>query len=148
MHLSWILLLTSVCMVCGEIVPRILWQVSEMIVCTQPNVNPFIYSNYGCYCGFSGSGSPKDPTDQCCAMYNMCYENARQLLACSAYKKQLNIKTYFFSCSAKIITCSGNNDKCQSAVCKCDRGVANCFAQYQHTFSYEYYYLPKEMCKK
>lgn len=52
------------CVVCGASPPRALWQFGEMITCVQPNVNPFVYNNYGCYCGFSGSGSPKDQIDQ------------------------------------------------------------------------------------
>lgn len=56
--------LPAVCVVCGDSPPRALWQFGQMITCVQPKVNPFVYNNYGCYCGFSGSGSPKDHIDQ------------------------------------------------------------------------------------
>ncbi|KAF5895833.1 phospholipase A2-like, partial [Clarias magur] len=94
------------CVASGETMPRILWQFGQLITCTQPKVNPSIYDYYGCYCGVSGSGAPKDQIDQCCAVHDMCYDSARKLPECSAYTYQPFIKGYFFSCSAKTVTCS------------------------------------------
>lgn len=56
--------LPAVCAACAESPPRAVWQFGKMITCVQPNVNPLVYNNYGCYCGFSGSGSPIDQIDQ------------------------------------------------------------------------------------
>lgn len=56
--------LPAVCVACGGTPPRALWQFGNMISCLQPHLNPLVYNNYGCYCGFSGSGSPKDQIDQ------------------------------------------------------------------------------------
>ncbi|KAM9475927.1 acidic phospholipase A2 1-like [Clarias gariepinus] len=119
-----------------------------MITCTQPKVNPFIYNNYGCYCGFSGSGSPRDQIDQCCVVHDKCYENARKLPECFGFLNLPYFKVYNFSYSVKNISCSASNDKCQATVCECDRVAANCFALYRHTYNHNYKHLPKEECEK
>ncbi|GAA6083302.1 phospholipase A2 [Tachysurus ichikawai] len=147
MHLSWILLMTTVCVVCGEFQPRALWQFGKMITCVQPNVDPFIYNNYGCYCGFSGSGSPIDQIDQCCLLHDKCYENARKHPDCPGLANLPYVKVYNFSCSDKTITCSASNDKCQAKVCECDQVAANCFSQHNHTYNPNYKNLQSEECK-
>ncbi|XP_053360653.1 phospholipase A2-like [Clarias gariepinus] len=148
MHLSWILLLTSVCVACGEtFLPR-QWQFSELITCTQPKVNPSIYNDYGCYCGFSASGSPKDQIDQCCAFHEKCYEKIRKLPKFSGFLRRPFFKKYDFSCSDKTIICSASNDKFRAAVCECDRRAAKCIADYQHTYNNNYRNLLKDECKK
>lgn len=44
---------------------RALWQFRHMIICTIPTSWPFLdYGNYGCYCGWGGSGTPVDDLDR------------------------------------------------------------------------------------
>ncbi|XP_062855490.1 phospholipase A2 [Trichomycterus rosablanca] len=147
MKLSWILLVSTVCVAQGGHVPRALWQFGRMINCVQPSVNPLKYNNYGCYCGLSGSGDPKDQLDQCCFEHDTCYYNARVLKECPTIADLPHIKVYDFTCSDKTLTCSDTNDKCQAVVCECDRVAANCFARYNHIYNPDYKNLSKEDCK-
>ncbi|KAF7694821.1 phospholipase A2 [Silurus meridionalis] len=147
MHLFWIVLWTTVSVACAETPPRALWQFGNMITCMQPGVNPLIYNNYGCYCGFSGSGSPIDQIDQCCMVHDKCYETARKLPECPSIVDLPYVKVYKYNCSDKIITCSASNDKCQAAVCDCDRVAANCFAQHHHAYNPDNKTPPAGACK-
>lgn len=52
-----------VCGAYGANIPYALWQFGEMIQCAQPGVNPFLYNEYGCWCGLGGYGEPKDDID-------------------------------------------------------------------------------------
>ncbi|KAL7827183.1 hypothetical protein SRHO_G00329010 [Serrasalmus rhombeus] len=147
MQLSWLLLFASVCAVHGATVPRALWQFAQMIQCVQPSVNPFIYNNYGCFCGFGGAGNPVDPLDRCCEVHDKCYANAKRLPECRPIVDLPYVKVYDHSCSNNKATCSGSNDKCQAAVCECDRVAAHCFAQYQHTYNSNHKNMDKSLCK-
>ncbi|KAG7480598.1 hypothetical protein MATL_G00057930 [Megalops atlanticus] len=119
----------------GATVPHALWQFGRMIQCAQPGVNPFIYNNYGCWCGFGGSGDPKDEVDRCCEVHDLCYRASRKLPECRPVVDVPYIKVYDFTCSNSEVTCSDTNDVCQAAVCECDRVAAHCFAE--HTYNPE-----------
>nr|P59069.1 RecName: Full=Phospholipase A2 superbin c; Short=svPLA2; AltName: Full=Phosphatidylcholine 2-acylhydrolase [Austrelaps superbus] len=42
-------------------------QLSNMIKCAIPGSRPLLhYTDYGCYCGKGGSGTPVDELDRCC----------------------------------------------------------------------------------
>ncbi|XP_037536641.1 phospholipase A2-like [Nematolebias whitei] len=100
-----------------------------MIVCTQPDVDPLKYSDYGCYCGFGGGGTPVDEVDKCCQTHDNCYEKSRMTPECNSIIYSPYILVYKYSCSDKQVTCSEANEKCRAAVCECDRAVSQCLAQ-------------------
>lgn len=50
--------------VTGMVVPNSLLQFGKMIECVQPGVNALKYNEYGCWCGFGGSGTPVDDLDR------------------------------------------------------------------------------------
>lgn len=52
-------------MVSGTFQPRALWHFGQMIECVQPDANALQYNEYGCWCGFGGSGTPVDEVDRC-----------------------------------------------------------------------------------
>ncbi|XP_051923557.1 phospholipase A2 [Hippocampus zosterae] len=122
-----LLLLATACVVSGARLPKALWQFGDMIECAQPGVNPLKYSNYGCWCGFGGTGSPRDDLDMCCYVHDKCYERSRKIPGCTAIIDLPYVLVYDFTCSDNQVTCSEMNDKCQAAVCECDRIAAHCF---------------------
>ncbi|MBN3311811.1 PA21B Phospholipase, partial [Atractosteus spatula] len=109
--------------------PLALWQFGEMIKCTQPGRNPLDYNQYGCWCGFGGTGTPLDQVDSCCYTHDYCYKASRKLPACRPLVDLPYIKQYNFSCSGAQVSCGSSNDPCQAFVCECDRAAAHCFAQ-------------------
>nr|XP_033476043.1 phospholipase A2-like [Epinephelus lanceolatus] len=124
-----LLLLLTACMASGALLPKALWQFGKVIQCPQPGVNPLKYNDYGCWCGFGGMGSPLDEVDMCCRVHDKCYRAARKAPGCTAIVDLPYVLVYDFTCSNQQVTCSATNDKCQAAVCECDRVAAHCFAQ-------------------
>ncbi|XP_040012078.1 phospholipase A2 isoform X1 [Xiphias gladius] len=124
-----LLLLLTVCMASGALLPKALWQFGKMIQCVQPGVNPLDYNNYGCWCGFGGSGTPRDEVDLCCKIHDKCYKKSRKTPGCTAIADLPYIRVYDFTCSKQQVACSATNSKCQAAVCECDQVAAHCFAQ-------------------
>ncbi|XP_034025576.1 phospholipase A2 [Thalassophryne amazonica] len=124
-----LLLFFTACALGAPQLPRDLVQFGKMIVCTQPNVNPMIYNNYGCWCGFGGSGSPLDTLDNCCYIHDKCYESSRKQPGCSGISQLPYFLVYDYTCRDQEVSCSATNDKCQAAVCECDRAAAHCFAE-------------------
>ncbi|KAM8759458.1 phospholipase A2-like [Acanthopagrus schlegelii] len=127
-----LLLLTAACMVSGGMLPRALWQFGSMIQCAQPGVNPFVYNDYGCWCGFGGRGTPLDDVDVCCKVHDNCYKASRLTPGCTAIADLPYVLVYDHTCSNQQVTCSATNNQCQAAVCECDRVAAHCFAQNQY----------------
>ncbi|XP_070689418.1 phospholipase A2 [Pempheris klunzingeri] len=124
-----LLLLLTAGTVSGALLPKALWQFGEMIKCPQPGVNPFEYNDYGCWCGFGGTGTPVDEVDMCCRVHDKCYQTSRKAPGCTAIADLPYVLVYDFTCSKQQLTCSATNNKCQAAVCECDRVAAQCFAQ-------------------
>ncbi|XP_054467415.1 phospholipase A2-like [Anoplopoma fimbria] len=124
-----LLLLLTACAASGGLVPRALWQFGNMIKCPQPDISPLKYSDYGCWCGFGGTGRPVDELDMCCKVHDKCYEASRKAPGCTAIADLPYVLVYDFTCSNQQVTCSATNNKCQAAACECDRVAAYCFAQ-------------------
>uniref|UniRef100_A0A8D2KWU5 Phospholipase A2 n=1 Tax=Varanus komodoensis TaxID=61221 RepID=A0A8D2KWU5_VARKO len=108
---------------------RNLLQFRNMIKCANPNSNPVVdYSDYGCYCGLGGKGTPVDELDTCCWTHDNCYHQAKRLPACRFLVDNPYTKSYKYSCSGKEITCTDDDDECALFICNCDRSAAICFA--------------------
>ncbi|KAI3372333.1 hypothetical protein L3Q82_022824 [Scortum barcoo] len=123
-----LLVLLTACVGTGSL-PKALWQFGNMIACVQPGVNPLKYNDYGCWCGFGGGGTPRDELDMCCKVHDKCYETSGKVPGCTAISDLPYVLVYDYTCSNRQVTCSATNNKCQAAVCECDRVAAHCFAQ-------------------
>ncbi|XP_048412230.1 phospholipase A2-like [Stegostoma tigrinum] len=113
----------------ANISPRAIWQFRKMIKCVIPDSSPILdYNNYGCNCGFGGSGKYVDELDKCCLNHDICYRKTKAE-HCKGYMNNPYIELYSYSCSGKEITCSSKNNPCESDICDCDRTAAICFSQ-------------------
>ncbi|NXT38093.1 PA21B Phospholipase, partial [Pelecanoides urinatrix] len=122
------LCLSSVGAASTAVSPLALWEFRKMIKCTIPNSRPLLeFADYGCYCGFGGSGTPVDELDRCCQVHDNCYSQAKKLESCRFLLDNPYTKSYSFSCSKGHITCNSNN--CETFICNCDRAAALCFAK-------------------
>ncbi|XP_038229642.2 phospholipase A2 [Dermochelys coriacea] len=125
-----LILLFSVGAANAATISRALWQFRAIIKCTIPNSHPLKdYNNYGCYCGFGGSGTPVDILDRCCQVHDNCYSAAQKLSACKGLLDNPYTQLYTYSCSGTTVTCSTKNDACEMFVCECDRQAAICFSE-------------------
>ncbi|NXF49855.1 PA21B Phospholipase, partial [Oceanites oceanicus] len=122
--------LSSVGTASAAVSPRALWELRRMIKCTIPSSHPVLeFADYGCYCGFGGSGTPVDELDRCCQVHDDCYAQAKKLASCRLLVDNPYTKSYSFSCSRGQITCNSTNNKCEMFICNCDRAAALCFAK-------------------
>uniref|UniRef100_A0A8C4WV06 Phospholipase A2 n=1 Tax=Eptatretus burgeri TaxID=7764 RepID=A0A8C4WV06_EPTBU len=102
-----------------------LLELRELFLCKMPDVHPiFDFADYGCYCGFGGSGTPLDDIDRCCQIHDKCYSGTDQFNNCSPYTIY-----YSYTCDSGNITCSDNNSACEQYVCKCDKALVNCISK-------------------
>ncbi|KAL6472723.1 hypothetical protein MHYP_G00189110 [Metynnis hypsauchen] len=127
---------------------RALWQFRAMILCTMPDSWPVLdYSDYGCYCGKGGSGTPVDELDGCCQVHDQCYDDAMQHDACWPILDNPYTEIYAYQCDKanKKITCKSNNNECEMFICECDRKAAECFAV--AGYNEENKHLPSDRCK-
>lgn len=115
----------------SELDKRSVIQLGEMIQCVIPGSQPLLqYSNYGCYCGPGGSGTPVDELDRCCQVHDQCYGDAKKHPKCRKVIDSPYTMIYKYNCdkSSKKITCGNNNSECGMFICECDRVAAECFS--------------------
>uniref|UniRef100_R4G2H2 PLA2-Hem-7 n=1 Tax=Hemiaspis signata TaxID=355698 RepID=R4G2H2_9SAUR len=101
--------------------PLNLYQFGNMIGCANHNTRGWSdYANYGCYCGWGGSGTPVDELDRCCKIHDDCYGEAEK----NCFPK---LTLYSWKCTENVPTCDSKKE-CESFVCDCDAKAAICFA--------------------
>ncbi|XP_053267928.1 phospholipase A2-like isoform X2 [Pleuronectes platessa] len=131
-----------------SIQPRALNQFRKGIQCLVPDSSSVLdYVDYGCYCGYGGSGTPVDELDRCCEVHDKCYDEAKEYHECWPIIDSPYIKWYAWSCdeASKMITCGKNNSVCEQFICECDRKAAECFAR--SPYNPENKNLPSERCQ-
>ncbi|KAG2471393.1 PA21B Phospholipase, partial [Polypterus senegalus] len=117
-----------------------------MIVCVLPSSWPLLeYNQYGCYCGYGGSGTPVDDLDRCCQVHDHCYSEAMRHKDCWPIFDNPYTEIYSYSCSEGAITCNAQNNPCEAFICECDRQAAMCFAQ--SDYNEENHKVPSDSCK-
>ncbi|XP_041084702.1 phospholipase A2-like [Polyodon spathula] len=104
-----LLLLLAVSVAQAALMPRALWQFGKVIKCAVSTSNPLKHNDYGCWCGFGGSGTPVDQVDHCCKAHDLCYRESRRIAVCRLHQQ------------------TGSNTACQKFIC--DHVAAHCFSQ-------------------
>ncbi|XP_043301962.1 phospholipase A2, membrane associated-like [Cervus elaphus] len=116
-----------------------LWDFATMIKHTTGKTAPLSYGAYGCHCGLSGRGAPKDATDWCCWAHDCCYKKLKYH-GCGT--KLLN---YNVSIRRGQITCE-DRGVCRRILCECDKKAASCFAKNQNTYNKNLQYYSNLFC--
>uniref|UniRef100_R4G2N5 PLA2-Aca-9 n=1 Tax=Acanthophis wellsi TaxID=239747 RepID=R4G2N5_9SAUR len=103
--------------------PLSLLHFKNMIKCANKGTRSWLrYVNYGCYCGWGGSGKPVDELDRCCKAHDDCYAEARRK---RCFPK---LTLYSWKCAKDVPVCNSKR-KCKGFVCDCDATAAKCFAK-------------------
>ncbi|XP_053550725.1 phospholipase A2, minor isoenzyme-like [Bombina bombina] len=125
-------------MICALHLGRNLWQFRKIIKCIIPGSTPFhTYNGYGCYCGLGGSGTPVDALDRCCETHDNCYSASSKAADCNPIFDSPYFEIYSYSCKNNIVTCSSENNRCETHICECDRNAALCFSTSTYNEKYK-----------
>ncbi|XP_071811369.1 phospholipase A2 AP-PLA2-I-like [Apostichopus japonicus] len=140
-----------------EISRRSVYQFGQMIACYQgiDTLNAAVqYTEYGCWCGPGGSGTPVDATDQCCYDHDRCYEDQHSECTPDELVYTVDYEYSRNNCGQAdaSVTCSApseyswferftNLHKCGAGTCECDRAAAKCFADNKDTYSSSNLYI-------
>ncbi|KAM6985401.1 phospholipase A2-like [Aplochiton taeniatus] len=119
-----------------------------MILCMMPDSWPVVdYTDYGCYCGLGGSGTPVDELDSCCQVHDQCYRDSKQHSECWPILDNPYTELYHYTCDKpnKKLTCTSKNDECEKFICECDRKAAECFAR--SSWNPENNHVSSDRCK-
>ncbi|CAH3104341.1 unnamed protein product, partial [Pocillopora meandrina] len=110
---------------------RNLYQFGLMIWCATSR-SPWDYYDYGCWCGYGGSGTPVDDTDRCCQIHDSCYDVLVNNSICSTWWKPYFLNYLFTPCHKCDPESSYPSDEvdvtCKRALCECDSQATKCFA--------------------
>ncbi|KAK5878658.1 hypothetical protein CesoFtcFv8_000385 [Champsocephalus esox] len=122
-------------------------QFRRMIMCVMPDSWPlFDYTDYGCFCGKGGSGTPVDDLDRCCQVHDLCYSDAIQHPECWFIINNPYTEFYSYSCDKPNhkVSCGSDNNACEMFICECDRVAAECFGV--SPWNPEHEHLPSDRC--
>uniref|UniRef100_A0A8C5MGZ4 Phospholipase A2 n=2 Tax=Leptobrachium leishanense TaxID=445787 RepID=A0A8C5MGZ4_9ANUR len=108
-HFLTLAVSSSVLVVSGRQNQRNLLQFRQIIKCTNPHSKPLEqYNQYGCYCGFGGTGTPVDELDMCCKIHDNCYGESMTVAGCKFILDNPYTEIYSYSCTDNKVTCSSN----------------------------------------
>lgn len=106
---------------------RALWNLYFVLNCGS-DCGAFSYNNYGCFCGWGGSGTPMDGIDSCCKQHDDCYNR----VSCPLSKAW----DYSWSCYRGNAVCDYDRSipfedlSWGQQLCKCDQDFAMCVKKY------------------
>ncbi|XP_043464186.1 acidic phospholipase A2 PA-1G-like [Leptopilina heterotoma] len=106
---------------------RALWNLYYVLDCVS-NCGPFSYNNYGCFCGWGGSGEAIDGIDRCCQLHDECYGTT----SCPLGK----VWNYNWRCQGNEPICDHDEEdrfeklSWGQQLCRCDRDFAKCIARF------------------
>ncbi|NXS63852.1 PA2G5 phospholipase, partial [Brachypteracias leptosomus] len=117
-----------------------LWDLQKMIT-KATGKNAFLsYAFYGCYCGLGGKGQPKDATDRCCQLHDICYNN----LLC--HHCDAKMQSYKYSWNWGTPFCR-EGSLCSQLSCECDRSLVLCLKRNLRSYNKRYRFYPKGWCQ-
>ncbi|XP_022810620.1 acidic phospholipase A2 2-like [Stylophora pistillata] len=136
-------------------VKRNIFQFGRMIKC-ETGRSAWAYIGYGCYCGLGGKGTPVDGVDNGLVTFKNPANFPRQWLMTellgspivgNCYDRIKDSGTCFFNFYVYTniysrVGCSGcaprpENNRCELAICVCDKAAARCFANNKFNRWYE-----------
>ncbi|KFO19186.1 calcium-dependent phospholipase A2 [Fukomys damarensis] len=97
------------------------------------------YGFYGCYCGWGGQGTPKDPTDWCCWTHDKCYKHLERK-GCRTLTQ-----SYSYRITQGLVTCE-YQPFCPMQLCSCDKKLVHCLKRNLWSYNRDYQFTLNAFC--
>nr|BAC75544.1 phospholipase A2 [Polyandrocarpa misakiensis] len=92
------------------------------------------YADYGCYCGYGGSGVAVDDSDRCCQQHDNCWAGVKEDHDLS-WARIILFNLYEYNCSPGRVTCSDPSGSWRRELCECDKTLSTCLNTHRHSYN-------------
>ncbi|XP_052066917.1 basic phospholipase A2 PA-9C-like isoform X1 [Mytilus californianus] len=97
---------------------RAIWNLAYQLTYYFGAFQATAFLDYGCFCGWYGSGRPVDGLDQCCKDHDDCYGRVTECWP--------KVWPYSYELQNRTVNCQNRPSSCKGRICICDKVFVNC----------------------
>ncbi|XP_013386679.1 basic phospholipase A2 PA-5 [Lingula anatina] len=122
----------------------------SLVLCYTDSVTAFQLADYGCYCGYGGSGQTVDAMDECCKIHDKCLNTVGSCYTYYAFYSYTGCDGSGTDATCRPPSYYWFYGQCRYKLCQCDLEAAKCFKNALPSFNprsyYNYNAQPNNVC--